>query len=409
MTVPAPDSASWDLVVVGGGPAGAAAAIGALRSRPDLRVLVLDRACFPRDKACGDGVAPQAVDLLTSAGVRGLVDDRVPVQRLRLGRGAVQVERDMARAAWVVPRTVLDARILRAARALGAEQVRHRVRSVATTRSGLDVDGQWRAHVVVGADGAHSVLRRALGHRPGPTAVAIRGYAPVPAGRARAQVIRFGASRQPSYAWSFDRGDGLANVGYGEMLTHRRPKPTRELLLDRLEELLPGARDGGREWRGHHLPLATGRWRPADGRTLLVGDAAGLVNPMTGEGIFYAILTGLAAGRAAAEAVAAGRPESAGERYAVATRQALATHLRHVALAARLAQRGPVLDAGLRACAGERRVFDDLVELGLADGRLTGALVRGMTGALARTLLGRSSPPASGASGHHPDRSTEES
>src|SRR4051794_17107332 len=79
----------WDLVVVGAGPAGAAAALGALRADPSLSVALLDRDDFPRDKACGDGIAPHIVDLLEDAGVTGIVDDWVPVPRLTLQRGDV--------------------------------------------------------------------------------------------------------------------------------------------------------------------------------------------------------------------------------------------------------------------------------------------------------------------------------
>ena len=75
----------WDVVVVGAGPAGAAAALGALAAQPDARVLLLDRAAFPRDKSCGDGVAPHALDVLAELGVHDLVTDHRPVQRLRLG------------------------------------------------------------------------------------------------------------------------------------------------------------------------------------------------------------------------------------------------------------------------------------------------------------------------------------
>ena len=74
----------WDLLVVGGGPAGASAALAAVQARPDARVLLLDRSDFPRDKACGDGIAPHAVDVLAGLGVDAAPDDP-PVQRLRLG------------------------------------------------------------------------------------------------------------------------------------------------------------------------------------------------------------------------------------------------------------------------------------------------------------------------------------
>ncbi|WP_433508195.1 NAD(P)/FAD-dependent oxidoreductase [Pseudonocardia halophobica] len=371
----------WDLAVVGAGPAGAATALGALRAAPGLRVALLDRADFPRDKACGDGVAPHVLDRLVEVGVTGLLDDRVPVARLRLDRGGRGVDRTMARPSYVVPRRILDARLVEAARAAGAVLVRHRVRDLAPGADGVVLDGAHRAAVVVGADGARSVVRRRLGWPTARPAFALRGYAPVSAGREHAQVIAFGTARQPAYAWSFDRGDGLANVGYGEVLG-RGPAPTRSELLDRLEELLPGAGRDGTDWKGHHLPLSGARWRPPTGRVLLVGDAAGLVNPLTGEGIYYAVATGLAAGRAAARAITADRPGTAGHRYRRAARAHLLPHLRHTALAARLSRSGPVLDAGLRASARDGRVFDDLVELGLARGRITPTVVRGLAGAL---------------------------
>jgi geranylgeranyl reductase family protein len=383
-----------DLLVVGAGPAGAATALGALHASPGLRVVLLDRADFPRDKACGDGVAPHVLDLLAEVGVTGLLDDRAPVDRLRLSRGSRHVERAVARGSHVVPRAVLDARLVEAAVGAGAELVRHRARRVAVHPDRVVVD-HLEAPVVVGADGAHSVVRRSLGARPGRRALAIRGYAPVAAAHAGAQVIVFGTTRQPSYAWSFDLGDGRANVGYGEVLHERRdgspdparPGPTRAELLERLEELLPGARAGGTDWVGHHLPLSGPRWRPAPGRVLLAGDAAGLVNPMTGEGIFYAVSTGIEAGRAAAAALAADDPATAGRRFARATRAQLLPHLRHTAAAGRLSTGPRVLDAGLSAAGRDQGVFDDLVELGLARGRITPRVARGLAVALARGVL----------------------
>ena len=366
----------WDLVVVGAGPAGAAAAIGALRARPDLAVLLLDRSDFPRDKSCGDGIAPHAIDLLETHGVTGLVDDCVPVNRLSLVLGDTSVSRSMRRPAWVVPREVFDARLVQAAERAGAVRRVHRVRTVRQT-AGVVVDETLEADVLVGADGAGSLVARAAGVPPGPAALAIRGYAPTTADRRGEQVIVFGRSRQPSYAWSFDTGDGFANVGYGELLTSSRARPSRALLLDQLERLLPGATRGASRWRGHHLPLSGFRWRPGAGPVLLAGDAAGLVNPMTGEGIYYAVLTGLLAGRAAAEAIDDGRPGDAGRRYRKAVGARLRRHLLHSAAGARLMTAGPMLRAGLAAAAGDQRVFDDLVDLGLAGGTLTGRLLVG--------------------------------
>ncbi len=382
---------AWDLAVVGAGPAGAATAIGALRVDPTLRVALLDRATFPRDKSCGDGIAPHVIDLLEGAGVTSVVGGRVAVPRLRLRRGNVGVDREMERPTWVIPRTEFDQRLVTAAQEAGAELLHERVREV-HDGSPVRLDDRHEAQVVVGADGAHSVVRRTLGLAPGPMAVAIRGYAPTPPERARAQVIVFDLARQPAYAWSFDRGDGLSNVGYGVLVGRTRDNLTRQQLMERLDALLPGASVGGTDWKGHQLPLSSGRWRPPAGPVLLAGDAAGLVNPMTGEGIYYAVATGLAAGRAAAEAIRSGRPATAGARHAAMVKPLLDRHLQHIRLAGRLCRRGAVIDAGLRASYADQRVFDDLVELGLARGRITPSLLRGLVRELATAAVGRPTP-----------------
>lgn len=367
-------SRTWDVAVVGAGPAGATAALAARRA--GASVLLLDRVDFPRDKACGDGVAPHVLDLLAGLGVTGLLDDRVPVHRLRIGRGDTVVDRRMARPSYVVPRRVLDARLLSAALDAGACFERHRVRRVQECGDGVVIDDLHRARVVVGCDGARSEVRRLVGRRHDRWALAVRGYAPVTADRTGAQVIAFGLTRQPSYAWSFDAGDGTSNVGYGEVLAPGTSAPSRARLVARLEELLPGTTVDGAGWRGHHLPLSGPRWRPPTGRVLLAGDAAGLVNPLTGEGIYYAVATGAAAGHAAATSAAPGRA------YASATRRLLLPHLRHTALTARLSSADAVLGAGLAAAAHDQRFFDDLVELGLARGRITPRIARGLAASL---------------------------
>jgi geranylgeranyl reductase family protein len=352
----------WDVVVVGGGPAGAAAALAAVRT--GARVLVLDRADFPRDKVCGDAVAPEAFDVLAALGVdvAALTDGYPPVPRLSLrSPGGAVVERATARPSFVVPREVLDARLLAAALAAGAEVRRQLVRRVEPGADGVVVDGALEAGVLVGADGAESVVRRALGlgaNAPTRLAVAIRGYAPTAHEGALRLVTT--AQRWPAYAWSFPIGDGRANVGYGELVSGGA---NRAQLVDGLHRLLPDAAPD--TLRAHRLPLSTGRPRQPDGRVLLAGDAAGLINPLTGEGIFYAVLSGSLAGRASAHGAAAG----AELRTSLADR--LGAHLRSTSAASQLSRWPRLMDAAFRAAAEDGRVFDDVVDLGLADGRLT--------------------------------------
>ncbi len=378
MTEPAEGYGAWDLVIVGGGPAGSAAALGALSARPDLAVLILDRADFPRDKACGDGIAPHVLDVLASVGVTGLLDDLPAITSFSLRHKDEYVAREMRRPVWVVPRTVFDHRLVEAATAAGAVLRRHRVREAEVRSDGVVVDRDLRAPIVVAADGAHSVMRSVAGLPPvARRALAIRGYAPTPPSRQGRQAIVFGERRQPSYAWSFDRGDGVSNIGYGELLDPDAPV-SRADLLARLELLLPGARAAGTDWRAHHLPLSSRSWQHPGGRILLTGDAAGLINPMTGEGIYYAVATGVLAGRAAAAALSTGTTDTAGARYRRGVQILLGRHLRHTAVASRLASVPAVVSAGVRAAAAEQRAFDALVEVGLGQGLLTPRLVSGL-------------------------------
>nr|BFE67845.1 hypothetical protein GCM10020092_011460 [Actinoplanes digitatis] len=243
---------------------------------------------------------------------------------------------------------MFDARLVLAAVAHGAELRRHAVRRVREDDAGVTLDDRIRARVVVGADGAGSVVRRALGHPVNPDghlAIAIRGYAPAVGTE---QLIKTTSARWPAYAWSFPIGDGTANVGYGETL--RGAPLTKAYLMARLCELLPGTEPTG--LRAHHLPLSTRRPPPARGRVLLAGDALSLINPFTGEGIFYAVLSGALAGAAAAAG-----PHRAAERYAAALGNRLGRHLRHSGLAARLTRRPEVVDAAVRAARRDGAVF----------------------------------------------------
>jgi geranylgeranyl reductase family protein len=385
----------WDLAVVGAGPAGAAAALAALRRRPGARVLILDRAASGRDKACGDGIAPHALDVLHCLGLADLTADHRPVHRLRLGYpGGSGVTGVMSRPAYVIPRATFDARVLAGALAAGATFERRTVRRVEARPDRVVLDGDVAARVVVAADGAESAVRRGLGlarNGQGHLAVAIRGYAPVRPNLANEQRIAFGRGDWPAYAWSFPIGDGRANVGYGEVLRAGRPL-TRARLLDRLEALLPGCAEDATAWRAHHLPLSSQRPRQPDGRVLLAGDALSLINPMTGEGIYYAVLSGACAGRAAVDAPIA--ETNPGGAYRADLDRRLGRHLRHTTLTAALARAPRLVDAALGAAARNAATFDTLVNMGLGQGLLT-------PGALARTARQLLAPGRHGRHGRH--------
>ncbi|MBX6390062.1 MAG: geranylgeranyl reductase family protein [Frankia sp.] len=381
-----------DVLVVGGGPAGSAAALAALAVRPDATVVVADAAAFPRDKTCGDGIAPHGLDVLRELGVADVTAGYRPVDRMRLRTpGGAEVATPSARATHVIPRLVFDARLLSAARARGALVVRHRMRrfELAQVDGGPAVvvdGGTLAARVVVGADGASSAVRRGLGigaNPPESLAVAVRAYADAPKSDAPPeQYIEMTDEGWPAYAWSFPIGDGRANIGFGmlrsQLASHAGDASGKAVLHGTLARMLPGQPAYPGTARAHHLPMSTWRPRQPDGPVLLAGDAASLVNPLTGEGIYYALLSGSLAGRAAMAAVAAGRPARAGADYRRALAGELGRHLRHTTLLANLAGRNrPLMDAAVRAASRRTELYDTLVELGLGRGTIpAGSLAR---------------------------------
>ncbi|MEO8096042.1 MAG: geranylgeranyl reductase family protein [Pseudolysinimonas sp.] len=358
----------WDLAVVGAGPSGSAAAIAALRARPDARVLLLDRAPAARDKVCGDGIAPHAAAELAALGVVAVRPEE-KVARVRLvgpgGGGADAVTSDPG---YVIPRAEFDERILTAAIAAGAQFEVQRVAAVTQSGDRVSVDGR-TASVVIGADGSNSVVRRAVGEPANhgrALAVAIRGYAPTPAGRADELLLRWDSQRDGGlcYAWAFPTVHGTSNVGYG--LSSAAPTHTRAHMEQRMRDLLPEYDLDGVDLVGHTLPLTVSRPRPAVGRVLLTGDAASLINPFTGEGIYSAIASGVLAGSAA-------MADAAGPTYAKALTARFGRQHRQSTALYRIIDYPVVLDTVIRAAARDRRMFDRLLEVGLGDAAFTPA------------------------------------
>lgn len=371
----------YDVAVVGAGPAGTAAALAALRTRPGARVLLLDKADFPRDKSCGDGIAPHALDELARLGAAHVLSDRVPIRRLRLvAPSGAEAVTELQRPDVVVPRTLFDARLVDAAVATGAELVRHAVRRLDIHPDHVVLDDRFEARVVIGADGANGVVRRLVGipkQPPTSMAVAVRGYIDH-ATTDPEQIVVMDGRDWPAYAWRFDAGDGTSNVGFGMLLpTLQTTGHGRAALHQRLVDLLPEAA-GATRLRSHHLPLSTSRPLQPAGRVLLAGDAASLINPLTGEGIFYALLSGRLAGQAAVTA------ELPGAAYGRALDKELGRHLAHTTVLARITEYPRVLEAGVRAAGRSPGAMDALVEVGLGRGLITAPLLRALVGELGR-------------------------
>jgi geranylgeranyl reductase family protein len=366
-------ASTWDLVVVGAGPAGSAAAIAAKRANASARVLIVDKAAAGRDKVCGDGIGPDAVRLLTRLGA---AEDALRPEEA-ISRFRIEVVNGPAldgtppEPGYVVPRAEFDKRLLERALAEGAEFLQDSVTGAQqdssgvrlATKSGAALQGKF----VVAADGAYSPVRRSLGVEPNRgrhMATAIRGYATEASDHSKVLYIGWDrGGRGLTYVWKFPTGDGRFNVGYGT--THATREISAAFLNERLRELLGhDVKLDGVRMRGHQLPLSTSRPRPAHGRVLLTGDAASLVNPLSGEGIVYALLSGELAGTAAVVAT------DPGVTYRAGLQAALGRHHRHVSVLARLATPTAVT-AALRGAAGDPHSLDALLGVSLGTGSFT--------------------------------------
>jgi flavin-dependent dehydrogenase len=343
-------------------------------------VLLLDASTFPRDKTCGDGIAAEVFDELGALDVAepATLGYGVPVLQVHSPRGR-GVAKTCARANRVIPRAEFDAALVAAATDRGATLAHRRVRHLQQDRDHVVLDREIAAATVIGADGANSSVRRAVGaprRTPQTMALAVRGYTHHPPVAPDALVIAFTAAHGPAYAWCFPLACGGANVGYG--VFGRQAGLSKAELCDRLAEAFPEQAPDPGTVRGHLLPLSTGGRFCPDGRVLLAGDAAGLVNPITGEGIYDAVTSGILAGHACAHGPLAGRC------YRTSMRHVFARHHRHTAALARLMPDPRFIDAAVTAAARRNRVFDTVVDVGLGRGHATPATLAILAGTYLR-------------------------
>lgn len=321
----------WDVTVVGAGPAGSTAARELARG--GARVCLLDRARFPRPKACGGALSPRVLRHIPP-GFESLLraEVRRAVFTFRSGRPFELTS--TVPMSYMVCRDEFDAWLRDQAEGVGA-CVRDGLAVSAVERRGSEflvrVNGETlRSDWVIGADGASSVVAAQLfPRRPPARAIAVEAEVAWPAGQA-ADTVLVDVGRYPGgYGWAFPKGD---RVNVGVMLDFAHGRELRGA-MDAFVHGLPGVPV---EWRGCSLtaPVSAPAREPAPcaaAGALLVGDAARLTDPFLGEGIYPAIRSGAFA----ASALLASRdPAEAAERY---ERSVAAAIWPEIAAAARLA------------------------------------------------------------------------
>jgi geranylgeranyl reductase family protein len=263
----------YDALVVGGGPAGSTTAYRLADA--GASVLLVDKARFPRDKPCGGGLTMRAVRQCP-VDPAPVVEEEVDLVELRFRYGDAVVRCAKAPVILMTQRRRLDAFLLDAARECGVE-----VREGTTVEVG-DID----ADVIVGADGANGTTAKAVGLGEGIIhGVAYEGniaYTTLDRARYERRAVVELADIPGGYGWVFPKSDH-ANVGVGAW---QSAAPQLREHLRRVCEahgLDPAALE---ELRGHRLPLRPPGTRIAGERALLVGDAAGLIDPVSGDGMY---------------------------------------------------------------------------------------------------------------------------
>jgi geranylgeranyl reductase family protein len=336
-----------DVIVVGAGPAGSSAALHLAQA--GLDVLVLEKARFPREKVCGDGLTPRAVKALTGMGIPiAAADGWRPTKGVRMVAGGARLE-----VSWPELSSYPGYGMVRGRPAFDETLARHAQKAGADLREGMTVTGplldertgrivgvtarpadhdpgngdgpaarRFRARLVVAADGNSSRLSVSMGLRrreDRPLAVAVRTYYTSP--RHADDYLEVwldlwnGRRLLPGYGWIFPMGDGTSNVGVGLLNTSagRRNIDCRALLRRWLAAMPAEFRlpeeNRTQPVRGAALPMGFNRTPPYTKGLLLTGDAAGMVNPFTGEGIAYALESGEIAAQVITQALA--RPHAA--------------------------------------------------------------------------------------------------
>lgn len=385
-----------DVLVVGGGPGGSAAAYHLARHGVD--VTVVEKAAFPREKVCGDGLTPRGVAALLRMGVDTSDPGFERSVGLRVYTRAATLElpwpdlREWPDYGLVRTRRDLDALLAGRARAAGA-RVLERTEALepileegwvrGARVSNGDGPDEIRARTVIAADGASSRFAQRAGVRRDPTrplGIAARRYYRVsrrPGPWLESWLDLWdGSSLLPGYGWIFPVSDGTLNVGAGLLSTFKEfGRISAQRLFDGFVGLLPeeweiGEENAEGELRSGPLPMGINRSPQAVPGMLVVGDAAGAVNPFNGEGIAYAMESAEIAAELTHDALLNDRPALA-HMYPVVLRERYGRYFRLGTEFVKLIGNPAVMRASVRYGMRHERLMRFLLRLmaNLTDGR----------------------------------------
>ena len=307
----------YDVIIVGAGPAGSTAALYA--HRLGLNCILLDKAVFPRDKICGDALSGKSVRLMRELNLLEGVEklEGSEINRITFGSPShsqfdVHLKgnknNDFITKGFVVPRKIFDNFLFKKADELTETRQGFTVNDIIYQNDnisgvkGTNIEGKeeiLNAPIIMGCDGANSIIARKLGLYEMDmenTAVAIRCYYEGVEGLSNQIELHYVSEVKPGYFWLFPAGNGKANIGIG--LSKNDAKKEDRTLRQIMDEIVQSDYFSSRFGNarplekpvGWNLPLGRIQRKNHGNGFMLLGDAAGLVDPFTGEGIGNAMV-----------------------------------------------------------------------------------------------------------------------
>lgn len=309
----------FDVIIVGAGPAGTTAALYA--HRLGLNCILLDKAVFPRDKICGDALSGKSVRIMRELNLLDEVEklDGSGINRITFGSPSNQQfdihlqgkkKKDQITKGFVIPREIFDNYMFEKADAVTETRQGFSVKDliiendhvigvIGKTKNGDEEE--IRAPIVMGCDGSNSIVARKLGlyeMNMENTSVAVRCYYEGVKGLTDQIELHYVKEVNPGYFWLFPAGEGRANIGIGLSKSYmKKEKRTLRQIMDEVtqteyfKERFSDAKQLERPI-GWNLPLGSIHRKNHGNGFMLLGDAAGLIDPFTGEGIGNAMVSG---------------------------------------------------------------------------------------------------------------------
>ena len=311
----------YDVLIIGAGPSGSNAAISYKNLNPDLKVGLIDKSIFPRDKSCGDAIGPGVISALKRFNNQHILDNEPQVvsttlygpENIGIQNYIPEVKNKEDSIVYVIPRIDLDNRILNLAKDLDVDVFEGYSfvsfekdldnKLVVEIKNGDNIT-KLGAKILVGADGANSRVRKQLNVNTNSDwhkAIAIRAYIDSPnyleIFKERTLMFEINVSAEKGYAWAFPSKGNLLNIGIGVPLNifKKEKLDINVLLQDFITQLTNRGVvvENIRDEKSYLLPFASSRPKfKNDINVALIGDASSMINPMSGEGIFYGMEAG---------------------------------------------------------------------------------------------------------------------